>query len=266
MRHLEPIGAERTRRLWRYRGLEDDGGDPRRPPLEHVHTLILSDLHLGSPVTRAGAVIATLNTFSFEQIILNGDVFDSLDFSRLPKQHWKVLSRIRKLTSPDRPLIEAWVRGNHDLGIIDVMSHLVGIPVFNEYRWEHRGNRYLAMHGDQFDSVIGRSPVATRWLGLLHQPLRALDPENRHVVAWMLKRVAAWRRESARVMEGAVRQARRRSVQTVICGHTHEATDATIDGIRYLNGGSWTQDPCSFVTVGDEGPVLHEVRPSAHAT
>lgn len=266
MRQLEPVGAEQGRRWWRYRDIEDTVGTLPRPPTEHVHTLILSDLHLGSPVSRAGAVIATLNTFSFEQIILNGDVFDSLDFSRLPKRHWKVLSRIRKLTSPERPMTEAWVRGNHDLGIIDVMSHLVGIPVFTEYQWTHRGRSYLAIHGDQFDSIMGSSPVITRWLGLLHHPLRALDPENRHVVAWLLKRVASWRRESARVMNGAVRHARRRAVQTVICGHTHEAANLNVDGIHYLNGGSWTQDPCSFVTIGDQGPVLHEVSPPALAT
>lgn len=264
MRHLVFAGIENGRVQWHCRdtGEDDSSGLPRDQRVR-VHTLLLSDLHLGTVATRAEAVIATLNTFWFDQIVLNGDVFESLDFTRLPKRHWKVLSRIRKLSDPDRQVTEAWVRGNHDTGIIDVMSHLVGVPVFNEYRWEHAGRAYLAIHGDQFDSAIGSSPVATRWLGILHSPLRALDPKNRHLVAWLLRRVSAWRRESARVQEGAIRHARKRGVQTVICGHTHVAADVVGDGIRYLNSGSWVADPCSFVTVGDEGPSLHTVRQDA---
>jgi UDP-2,3-diacylglucosamine pyrophosphatase LpxH len=261
MKYLTLAGTEQGRTYWLHCGTSEDDaeglpGDKR----VHVHTLLLSDLHLGTDAARAEAVIATLNTFWFDQIVLNGDVFESLDFTRLPKRHWKVLSRIRKLSDPDRAVTEAWVRGNHDIGIIEVMSHLVGVPVFSEYRWEHAGRSYLAIHGDQFDSAIGRSPAATRWLGIAHRPLRALDPRNRHLLAWLLKRVSVWRRESVRVQEGAVRHARKRGVQTVICGHTHEPADLMVDGIRYMNSGSWTEDPCSFITIGDDGPSLHMVR------
>lgn len=263
MRHLTFAGVEQGRSVWTCHDSGDGESDGLpRDQREHVHTLLLSDLHLGTDATRAEAVIATLNTFWFEQIVLNGDVFENLDFNRLPKRHWKVLSRIRKLSDPDRAVTEAWVRGNHDIGIIDVMSHLVGVPVYSEYHWEHGGHRYLAIHGDQFDSAIGRSPVATRWLGIIHTPLRALDPRNRHVVGWFLRQVSTWRRESARVRDGAVRHARRQGVQTVICGHTHESDDTTLDGVRYINSGSWTQDECSFVTVGDDGAKLHVVRPA----
>ncbi len=265
MRRLVYAGVEDGKIQWdcRETGGQDSGGDSSERRV-HVHTLLLSDLHLGTAATRAEAVMAALNTFHFDQIVLNGDVFESLDFSRLPKRHWKVLSRIRKLSDPDRPVKEAWVRGNHDTGIIDVMSHLVGVPVFGEYRWEHAGRSYLAIHGDQFDSAVGSSPVATRWLGIMHSPLRALDPKNRHLVAWLLRRVSAWRRESSRVRDGAVRYARKRGVQTVICGHTHVPVDTLVDGIRYLNSGSWITDPCSFITVGDDGPSLNMVRCDAN--
>ncbi len=261
MRHLVFGGMENGVTHWLHRDTGDDDADalPRESRVR-VHTLVLSDLHLGTAAARADAIIATLNTFWFDQIVLNGDVFENLDFTRLPKRHWKVLSRIRKLSDPDRDVAEAWVRGNHDIEIIDVMSHLVGLPVYSEYRWEHQGRAYLAIHGDQFDTAIGRSPVATRWLGLMHQPLRALDPKNRHIVAWFIKRVSAWRREAARVREGAVKHARKSGVQIVLCGHTHAPADTTVDGVRYLNSGSWTEDPCSFITVDDHGPKLHLVK------
>ncbi len=261
MKHLVLAGIEQGRTHWLHHGTSDDDAEglPRDKRVR-VHTLLLSDLHLGTDAARAEAAIATLNTFWFDQIVLNGDVFENLDFTRLPKRHWKLLSRIRKLSDPDRLVTEAWVRGNHDVGIIEVMSHLVGVPVYSEYRWEYAGRTYLAIHGDQFDSAVGRSPAATRWLGIVHRPLRALDPKNRHLIAWLLKRVSAWRRELTRVQEGAVRYARKRGVQTVFCGHTHEPVDTVVHGIRYMNSGSWTEDPCSFITVGEDGPSLHMVR------
>ena len=57
-----------------------------------------------------------------ERLILNGDVFDSIDFRRLKKSHWKVLSLLRKL-SDELEII--WLCGNHD-GSAEVVSHLLG--------------------------------------------------------------------------------------------------------------------------------------------
>ena len=89
---------------------------------------------------------------------------------------------------------------------------IFGVPVYSEYRWEREGRTYLAIHGDQFDSAVGRSAAATHWLSIFHRLLRALDPKNRHVLAWLLKRGSAWRRELTRVKDGAVRHARKRGV------------------------------------------------------
>ena len=57
------------------------------------------------------------------RLILNGDVFDSIDFRRLNKNHWKVLSLIRKLSDH---LEIIWLCGNHD-GSAEIVSHLLGV-------------------------------------------------------------------------------------------------------------------------------------------
>ena len=47
----------------------------------HVHTLIVSDTHLGTQGFRAHAFLAMLNTFWIEkQFILLGDIFQDSDF------------------------------------------------------------------------------------------------------------------------------------------------------------------------------------------
>src|SRR5438874_13071831 len=102
-------------------------------------TVILSDLHLGSEVSRAKAALDMLKSISFGRLILLGDIFCDLNFRRLKKEHWQFLGYIRKLSNPKRGVEVIWVEGNHDQGLTDVMSHLVGIEVYQEYSWEYNG-------------------------------------------------------------------------------------------------------------------------------
>ncbi len=89
-------------------------------------TLILSDVHLGSELSRAEDATHMLKQNRFRRLILLGDIFSDLNFRRLTKEHWKFLSYIRKLSNPKRGVEVIWVEGNHDQGLIAVMSHLVG--------------------------------------------------------------------------------------------------------------------------------------------
>ena len=102
-------------------------------------TLILSDVHLGAEVSRARAATRMLQENSFRRLILLGDIFADLNFGRLKKEHWKFLGAIRKLSNPKRKVEVVWVEGNHDLGLTNVMSHLVGVRVFQEYSWRYAG-------------------------------------------------------------------------------------------------------------------------------
>jgi len=90
-------------------------------------TLILSDVHLGSEISRARDALDVLKSTTFRRLILLGDIVNDLNFRRLKKEHWQFLSYIRKLSNPKRNVEVVWVEGNHDLGLADLMSHLVGI-------------------------------------------------------------------------------------------------------------------------------------------
>ena len=99
-----------------------------------VDTLLLSDIHLGSDISRARDALALLKICSFRRLILLGDIFSDLNFARLNSDHWKFLSYIRKLSNRKRNVEIVWVEGNHDQGLSKVMSHLVGVPVFQALR------------------------------------------------------------------------------------------------------------------------------------
>src|ERR1700716_2686381 len=117
-------------------------------------TLILSDVHLGADTSRAREATRVLKENRFHRLILLGDIFADLNFRRLTKEHWKFLGHIRKLSNPKHDVEVVWVEGNHDHGLTEVMSHLVGIPVYQQYAWDYAGIRHMAIHGHQFDSFI----------------------------------------------------------------------------------------------------------------
>src|ERR1700757_91163 len=125
-------------------------------------TIILSDLHLGSEVSRAKSALRLLKSASFNRLILLGDIFSDLNFGRLKKEHWQFLSYIRKLSNPKRNVEVVWVEGNHDHGLARVMSHLVGIRVYQQYQWEFAGKRHLAIHGHQFDRFAVNNVILSK--------------------------------------------------------------------------------------------------------
>ena len=124
----------------------------RAPEPEPADALIISDLHLGSDNCQAKLLAAFLQgmldgRLPARRLIINGDVFDSIDFRRLKKTHWKVLSLIRHLSDK---IDITWICGNHD-GSADIISHLLGVHVKEHCVLESGGRRFLIIHGHQWD-------------------------------------------------------------------------------------------------------------------
>src|SRR5262245_65883233 len=96
-----------------------------RRPTEHpmYDAVVISDIHLGSDNCQARDLVHFLESVrrgprAAKKLILNGDVFDSIDFRRLKKHHWRVLSEIRKLSDETEVV---WINGNHD-GPAEIVS------------------------------------------------------------------------------------------------------------------------------------------------
>lgn len=223
-------------------------------------TLILSDLHLGSEISRAEDAVRMLRQNSFRRLILLGDIFSDLNFRRLTKEHWKFLSYIRKVSNPKRGIEVVWVEGNHDQGLSEVMSHLVGVKVYEEYIWEFDGRRHLAIHGHQFDRFVVNNLIFSHINSFLHLQLQKLAFTGKFFSRFLDRMNTRWLRLSAKVADGAITQARLRDANRVFCGHTHAALYREQDGIEYYNTGSWTDSTPTYISVGTEGVRIHAFR------
>jgi len=216
-------------------------------------TLILSDVHLGSEISRARDALALLKSTTFHRLILLGDIFNDLNFRRLKKEHWQFLSYIRKLSNPKRNVEVVWVEGNHDLGLSDLMSHLVGIPVYQQYMWEYGGGRFLAIHGHQFDRFVVNNFLVSRVGEALFLWIQKLDAGKKRFSRYLDRLNTRWLRLSDKVARGALAYAAHHGASHVFCGHTHVPIQAERNGIRYFNSGSWVDQHCTYITVGDDG-------------
>ena len=223
-------------------------------------TSIISDVHLGSEVSRASDALRMLKTTSFNRLILLGDIFCDLNFGRLKKEHWKFLGYIRKLSNPKRQIEVVWVEGNHDHGLSQVMSHLVGIRVYREYVWEFSGIRHLAVHGHQFDRFLTSNGVLSNFLSALHLSLQRFSFGKKRMIGFLERFDTAYLRLSEKVASGALAHARSRNALRVFCGHTHEALSLKRDGLEYYNSGSWTQDNMTYIAVDPQGVRVWEYR------
>jgi UDP-2,3-diacylglucosamine pyrophosphatase LpxH len=231
-----------------------------RPPYD---TLILSDVHLGAETSRAHGATCVLKQNRFRRLILLGDIFADLNFGRLTKEHWRFLGYIRKLSNPKRNIEVVWVEGNHDHGLTDVMSHLVGVKVYQEYCWQYAGLQHLAIHGHQFDRFVINSVKLDYWGTLLYLQLQKLDFKGKPVTRMIDRLNTRWLRMSTKVAAGALFHARTRSTDRIFCGHTHAAMHQQQDGIHYYNSGGWVDSRPAYITIGEQGVEIHEYRERA---
>lgn len=216
-----------------------------------LDALILSDVHLGSTNCQAKLLCDFLERIKegrlvTQELILNGDVFDSIDFRRLTKTHWKVLSLLRKLS--DRIDI-TWICGNHD-GSAEVVSHLLGVTVKDEYVLVSGGRKILVLHGHRFDDFLDAHPILT-WIGdCIYFFLQWVD-RTHHFAKLAKKGSKTFLRCAKKIEEGSIEHARKKNCAVVCCGHTHHAGRSTSGSVSYFNSGCWTELPCTYLAIAD---------------
>jgi UDP-2,3-diacylglucosamine pyrophosphatase LpxH len=224
--------------------------------------IVLSDLHLGSRNCQARRLNEFLQrlvdgSLPTRRLILNGDVFDSIDFRRLEKAHWTVLSRLRQLAEH---LEVIWIAGNHD-GSAEIVSSLLGLQVQDEVILESGEERFLLLHGHVFDSFIQSYPLLTALADGVYRFLQWLDRSHRF--AKMAKHGSkTFLRNARKIADGAMDLARKRGCTAAICGHTHHAVLQTEGPVAYYNSGCWTELPCTYLTLREGLVELHEFAPA----
>ena len=241
---------------------------------ESVHTIIFSDTHVGSPLFHAKALRAALSRYDAEQIIANGDFFDDSNLKRgrnskegrrlgetdvrphrIPRSHLNLLEDVNDRAKDGCNNI--WITGNHDDDLGRVFAYFLGAQVAEEYSWEYKGKRFLAIHGDQFDIFFHKYRNLSAFAARMYHLIQKSGSFGRRVCAILKSRSKRYIRALDFVANGAIGYAAENNMRHVFCGHTHHAEHRSGNGVEYYNSGCWTSEPCSFITIGEKGIRIH---------
>ena len=230
-----------------------------------VRTVWISDLHLGTPGCQAGELLAFLRHVESETLYLVGDIIDGWQLRRAwywPQAHNDVVQKLLRKARKGTRVI--FIPGNHDEFARKYVQHnFGGIEVADE--WVHKtadGRKLWVIHGDLFDGVI----QCAKWLAHLGDTMYEFTLKlNRHLNSlrarlglpcWSLSKYLKQKVKRAvsyvSDFEVAVaREARKRGLQGVVCGHIHHAELREIDGVLYANDGDWVESLTALIEHDD---------------
>jgi UDP-2,3-diacylglucosamine pyrophosphatase LpxH len=228
-------------------------------------TVWISDIHLGTRGSKVKYLEDFLNSFECEKLYLVGDIIDGWQFGRSaaywPQSHVNI---IRKILSKARKETEIYyVIGNYDEFLRKYLDyfedvHLGNIYLGNEFIHDTvDGRQLLVIHGDLFDGVTRYH----KWLshlgdisyGILLR-LNSIFNKVRQTLGmgyWSLSRYLKYKVKSAvsfidSFEESLEKEARRRGLDGVVCGHIHCA-EIKENEVSYYNDGDWVESCTALV-------------------
>lgn len=222
---------------------------------KNTHTLIISDFHLGSTVSRSQELAMLLKNFKFKKLILLGDIFESLNFDSLREQDWELLSLISKF-SKTRKVI--WVEGNHDKGIVDLFAVFTGAKAYKVYKWQFRNKKYIAIHGHQFDNFLINNALISFLATKIYNCIQIIDFRDKRISRFLKRKSKGWLRLSKKVANRAIRYAKFRNADYIFCGHTHKSKKVRRGKTMYYNSGCWTDIPSAYITIDKDNIKIHK--------
>jgi len=234
--------------------------DPHSALLD-VRTVWISDLHLGTPGCQAAALLDFLRDVECQQLFLVGDIIDGWQLRRSwywPQAHNDVVQKILRKARKGCRVV--FVPGNHDEFARKYVEHnFGGVDVVEDFVHETAdGRRLWITHGDLFDGVIQHA----RWLAYVgDQAYEFTLKVNRWFNSararlglpyWSLSKYLKLKVKRAVSFicdfeEAVAREAKKRGVDGVVCGHIHHAEMREIDGILYCNDGDWVESLTALV-------------------
>jgi UDP-2,3-diacylglucosamine pyrophosphatase LpxH len=210
--------------------------------------LIISDVHLGDKDCKAEALLKILKKNKAKTIIIAGDLFDHHNLHRLCKTHWKVLSKLRKLSKKCKII---YLIGNHCFLKAEFMSILLGFDCADEHKLELKGKKILVIHGDVFDIYFTKYKHLSNFIIGCYYFVRKYTPFADDFFRFFKAKTNDFVEKSSNIKTNALKYIELNNYDTIICGHTHlpEHTD------KYINTGSFCEKECSYVVIDKKSNI-----------
>ena len=226
----------------------------------------ISDVHLGTKMSNAAALLEFFKTFETENLFLVGDIIDGWALRKnfyWPQAHNDVIQKI--LRQARKGTAVTYLPGNHDEFLRNFGDHIFGnVRLIDSCIYQAADNkRYKVIHGDQFDVVIKHA----KWLAHLgswaydllislnvavSSVRRVLKLEPWSLSAWAKYKVKQAVNFIGNYEENLSGYAKAHGCDGIICGHIHHPNIRDIDGIAYMNCGDFCES-CTALVEHEDG-------------
>ena len=216
-------GGRQTRSL--PASLQGDHGDAGNdtPSTHRVRTVWISDVHLGTPGCQAHALLDFLKRVECDTLYLVGDIIDGWQLRRSwywPQVHNDVVQKLLRKARKGTRVI--YVPGNHD-----------------------ECARWLALLGDSlYEFTLKLNRHLNSWRARAGLPYWSLSKYLKLKVKRAVSYVGDFEAALAR-------EARKRGVDGLVCGHIHHAEMRKVEGILYCNDGDWVESLTALIEHAD---------------
>ena len=204
--------------------------------------LIISDIHLGDKDCKSEDLLKVLKKYKAKTIIIAGDLFDHHNLHRLNKTHWKVLSKLRKLSKKCKVI---YLIGNHCFLKAEFMSILLGFNCKDEHIIELKNEKVLVVHGDIFDIYFTKYKLITNFIVKVYYIIRHYTPFADDFFRLFKARTNDFVEKSSDIKQNALKYIDMNGYDKIICGHTHLPEDDN----NYINIGSFCEKECGYVVI-----------------
>ena len=222
----------------------------------HCRAIWISDVHLGWRASEAERLLDFLKHHDADTWYLAGDIIDGWTLQRSwhwPQAHNDVIQKLlRKVRKGSRVIC---IPGNHDDFLMSFLHHdFGGITIRDDViHTTATGKRLWVLHGDAFDSVVHFAPWLTSFgnhgydamilLGrMLNRLRRACGFSEWSLASYVKGSVKNVVRFVSNYEQAIAREAQRRGVDGVVCGHIHKAEIRRFKNMDYYNTGDWVEN------------------------
>lgn len=226
----------------------------------HYRTIIISDLHLGSPDAKYKELKKFLKENTCDTLILNGDIIDWLYLSFFPKEwkqeHTETLKEILDCTKKWTKI--TYIKGNHDQNWHKRMKvNRANINICSEIIYESWSKRYLICHGQQLDkkpikwieTIWFLSGVFIYRLNRIYNKRRSKYGLKYISIVSKVKDFGKWLMvgNSTKVEDRIKQLCIEKNVDGFICWHLHHPRNTNLDKFHYLNSWDWIESMSAVV-------------------
>lgn len=232
--------------------------------LTHYRSVWISDVHLGTRGSQAGALLGFLRTFECDTLYVVGDLIDIWAMKRgvyWTQEHSDVIQKILRKGRKGAKIV--YIPGNHDERIADFTGDYANVHIQQRaFHGTADGRRLLVAHGHELDTVVQNmgwlahvGDIGYRFLLRLNAPVNfvrrllgrghwSLSAYVKGSVKNVVNFIGGFEKSMAHFASDA-------GADGIICGHIHTAAIRRIGDLDYYNSGDWVESLTALVEDGE---------------